>query len=65
MQYAPPQAAFPADAFKIREPSPPYLVFDEFVDVVLGPVVAGGHLEDVGGAEQRLAAVPVGYALKW
>ena len=35
-------------------------VFDQSVDVVLGPVLAGGHLEHVGDAEQGLPGLPVG-----
>ena len=39
------------------------LVLDEPVDVVLGPVFAGGHLEHVGHRQQRLPGVPVRYHL--
>ncbi len=34
------------------------------VDVVLGPVVWGGHLEDVGDAEQCLSGVTISYTLE-
>ena len=36
------------------------LLLDQLVDVVLGAVLAGGHLEHVGGAEEGLLRVPVG-----
>ena len=35
-------------------------VFDKSVDVVLGAVLAGGHLEHVGDAQQGLAGLAVG-----
>ena len=34
------------------------LVFDEFVDVVLGPVLAGGDFEDESNDKQGLLGVP-------
>lgn len=34
------------------------LVFDEFVDVVLGPVLAGGDFKDESNDEQGLLGVP-------
>ena len=36
------------------------LLLDQLVDVVLGAVLAGGHLEHVGGAEEGLLRVAVG-----
>ena len=36
------------------------LLLDQLVHVMLGPVLGGGHLEHVGGAEQGLLGVPVG-----
>ena len=36
------------------------LLLDQLVHVMLGPVLGGGHLEHVGGAEQSLLRVPVG-----
>ena len=36
------------------------LFLDELVHVMLGTVLRGGHLEHVGGAEERLLRVPVG-----
>ena len=36
------------------------LLLDELVHVMLGPVLRGGDLEHVGGAEERLLRVPVG-----
>lgn len=36
------------------------LVFDEFVDVVLGSVLAGGDFKDESNDEQRLLGVPTG-----
>ena len=36
------------------------LLLDELVHVMLGPVLRGGHLEHVGGAEEGLLCVPVG-----
>mgnify|MGYP006975822700 FL=1 len=36
------------------------LLLDQLVHVMLRPVLGGGHLEHVGGAEQSLLRVPVG-----
>ena len=36
------------------------LLLDQLVDVVLGAVLAGGHLEHIGSAEEGLLGVPVG-----
>ena len=36
------------------------LVFDEFVDVVLGSVLAGGDFKDESNDEQGLLGVPAG-----
>lgn len=41
----------------------PVSVLDQPVDVVLGAVLAGGHLEDVSHAEQGLQRVSVGHHL--
>ena len=35
------------------------LVFDEFVDMVLSSVLAGGDFKDVGSAEQQFLGVSV------
>ncbi|TNN30506.1 hypothetical protein EYF80_059343 [Liparis tanakae] len=39
-------------------------VFDEPVDVMLSSVLAGGHLEDVGYAQEGLQGVPVSHHLR-
>ena len=36
------------------------LFLDQLVHVMLGPVLRGGHLKHVGGAEESLLRVPVG-----
>ena len=41
------------------------LLLDQLVHVMLGPVLGGGHLEHVGGAEQSLLRVPVGDHLQY
>lgn len=41
------------------------LVFDELVDVVLGPVLAGGDFEDKSNDEQGLLGVAAGDHLGW
>ena len=38
-------------------------VFDQPVDVMLRPMLARGHLEDVRHAQQRLQGIPVGHHL--
>ena len=40
------------------------LVLDQSVDVVLGPVVRGGHFKYVGDAKQRFLGVAIGDDLK-